>query len=61
MSKYEDDKAQLKELRCEHCHGSGERDDAELGDTSYNTWVCNACNGTGYASAMRMVPVMEVK
>lgn len=37
----------LEKLRCERCKGSGEIDDADLGDIYFNKWVCPDCNGAG--------------
>ena len=33
---------------CSRCQGSGEIDDAEPGDISFNTADCGTCNGTGW-------------
>jgi len=46
---WQTDYALLSKARCPKCYGSGECDDAEPGDTSYRTWECKDCKGTGYA------------
>lgn len=46
-SEYEKQKAELESRKCDTCKGSGECDDADLGDISYNTWTCEDCKGTG--------------
>lgn len=38
-------KKQLK--KCPMCNGIGRCNDADLGDISFNEWVCENCNGTG--------------
>jgi DnaJ-class molecular chaperone len=37
----------LETAKCPDCDGSGECDDADLGDIYFNTWKCPKCNGTG--------------
>lgn len=41
--------AELKDKVCEPCSGSGELNDADPGDISFNTWRCTICKGTGFA------------
>lgn len=47
MSEYFKQLEVLKARRCDKCHGTGECDDAEPGDMSFNTWPCPDCGGTG--------------
>lgn len=37
----------LNSIKCQHCSGSGECNDAEPGDISFRTWKCEPCKGTG--------------
>lgn len=46
--KFSDVLSALLEQRCETCQGSGECDDADLGDIYYNTWQCSVCKGSGF-------------
>lgn len=47
MSKFKELKQELEELACPECFGVGKWDDAEPGDTCFNTYVCTHCEGTG--------------
>lgn len=38
----------LGSAQCKSCGGSGERNDADLGDVSYDTWACTTCSGKGW-------------
>jgi len=38
----------LERAQCKICDGSGESDDASLGDISFNTWECQNCGGKGW-------------
>ena len=38
----------LGRCKCKSCKGSGESNDAELGDMYYQTWVCVSCDGKGW-------------
>ena len=38
----------LARAQCKTCGGSGERDDAGLGDISFDTWACQICAGKGW-------------
>ena len=49
MSAYQDAVKELEARRCETCQGSGEVDDADLGDIYYNKWTCAVCRGSGFA------------
>lgn len=48
MTQYEKLLEEVKKLRCPYCHGQGEKDDADLGDISFNKWECTKCSGTGF-------------
>ncbi|AQT25357.1 hypothetical protein PR1_76 [Providencia phage vB_PreS_PR1] len=43
----------LKACKCPECRGLGEVNDAEPGDTQYNTWECETCQGTGFRRSQR--------
>lgn len=45
---YEKALKELKERKCQECHGSGKQNDADLGDISFNEWICTTCKGTGF-------------
>ena len=45
----------LKMLQCETCHGGGELDDMEPGDTSFHKWQCPDCKGTGFAGGVVVI------
>lgn len=49
MSRYEDVEDRLSDFKCSKCHGSGEYDDAEPGDISFNTYKCTECSGSGFS------------
>ena len=38
----------IKDHRCPECYGSGECNDADFGDISFNTWTCESCKGNGF-------------
>ena len=38
----------LSRAKCDDCSGQGERNDAEAGDISFNSWVCKSCDGKGW-------------
>ena len=48
MSLFSEEEKALEEAKCKTCYGSGKCDDADIGDISYNEWVCPDCKGTGY-------------
>ncbi|EJT0117296.1 hypothetical protein NVX19_003549 [Salmonella enterica] len=47
MSKFQELKQELEEFACPECFGAGEGNDAEPGDTFYNSFECMHCSGTG--------------
>lgn len=47
ISQYDKLKQELEAKKCLRCNGHGECDDAEPGDISFRTSVCQSCNGTG--------------
>ena len=49
MNLYEQEAKKLKDKKCKACDGTGEQNDAGLGDMYYNTWTCSYCNGSGVA------------
>lgn len=61
MSDFETELNALEARRCPTCHGTGECDDAEPGDTSFRKWKCEACKGTGKTPAATPVPVVDVE
>lgn len=48
QTEYERVEEELNEAKCPMCQGSGEVNDADLGDISYNTYKCQPCKGTGF-------------
>jgi len=40
----------VQQYACGKCHGSGQCDDADLGDITFNQWKCEDCKGTGFAN-----------
>lgn len=48
MSQYFEIKEMIDGMQCPECHGIGKCDDAELGDISFNQWVCKTCQGSGF-------------
>lgn len=47
MSIYQELKQQLEDCRCPDCWGKGTQNDAEPGDTWFDTWECPTCKGSG--------------
>ena len=47
MNEYARAVAALEERKCKKCNGTGELDDSDLGDISYNRWQCDGCKGRG--------------
>lgn len=54
MSLFKKLQEQLEEVKCLSCLGRGTLNDAEPGDTYFNTWVCSTCNGTGLKFAVSL-------
>jgi len=44
----------LATFECPECSGSGEVDDAEMGDISFNTSPCPACKGNGIKDGKKL-------
>ena len=55
MTKFQELLKKLESRRCKECHGSGECDDSDLGDISFNTWICPKCNGTGLLKEIEFI------
>jgi len=55
MSEYIAVSDRLTKAICKECHGHGDCDDAEPGDTSYRTWECPACSGSGFKDGAVLV------
>lgn len=54
MNLYEKLKKELDEHRCAKCNGRGKEDDFGFGDTFFNEWDCETCNGTGINPISRL-------
>jgi hypothetical protein len=50
---------EVRTKMCQTCYGDGEYDDAEPGDTFFNTIRCTACRGSGFkdGQAYQATPV----
>lgn len=44
----------VKKHKCKTCYGTGQQDDAELGDISFNIWTCTKCGGSGFEDVQAM-------
>lgn len=42
-------KDSLERAQCNECKGLGVRNDAEPGDTYFETWTCPTCKGSGFS------------
>lgn len=54
MNLYHKLEEELKESRCTECDGRGKQDDWGFGDTFFNEWECERCNGTGVKPSSRL-------
>lgn len=50
---------EVQKLCCTVCFGTGECDDAEPGDISYNHWTCSACGGTGLNKEVTSIEILD--
>lgn len=60
-SDYEKVKERLKSAKCPKCQGRGEYDDAEPGDTWFNTFKCGYCDGTGFKLGKQQILVTTIE
>jgi DnaJ-class molecular chaperone len=58
-SKFSEELEKLENLKCQKCHGTGQIDDADPGDISFNIWTCPGCIGTGLFGAVEHDPQVE--